>query len=102
MTKEWMVKEYGWAFRGKYIPDCATGRCYDCGICDWEIVKNRTYVPLETLRYPQGMKPRGMGAHPVAVETAFTSEGEWLKPFGGTDVALMSKHAQNPQPVPAV
>ena len=89
MTKEWMVKDYQWAFRGKYIPDCATGRCYDCGICDWEIVKNRTFVPIETMRYPQGMKPKGMGEHPAPITTAFTTQSEWLKPYPGNDVALM-------------
>ena len=89
MEKAWFIKDYQWAFRGKYIPDCATGRCYDCGICDWEIVKNRTYVPAETMRYPQGMKPKGMGTHPVPVPTAFTTQSSWLKPFPGTDVALM-------------
>lgn len=89
VSKEWMLKEVRWAFRGKYIPDCATGRCYDCGICDWKIVKNRTYVPAETMRYPQGMTPKGMGEHPYPIATAFTSQSEWLKPFGGTDVALM-------------
>lgn len=89
MKKEWFLKDYAWAFRGKYIPDCATGRCYDCGICDWEIVKNRTYVPKETMRFPQGMAPKGMGEHPAAIETAFSREAAWLKPYGGTDVALM-------------
>ncbi len=101
MEKAWFVKEYGWAFRGKYIPDCATGRCYDCGICDWEIVKNRTYVPVETMRYPQGVKPRGMGAHPVAVETAFTSQSEWLRPYGGIDVARMGKGGAAATAVPS-
>lgn len=89
MEKAWFVKDYQWSGRGKYIPDCATGRCYDCGICDWEIVKNRTYVPSETMRYPQGMTPKGMGTHPVPIETAFTTQSSWLKPYPGTDVALM-------------
>lgn len=89
MEKAWFVKDYQWSFRGKYIPDCATGRCYDCGICDWEIVKNRTYVPAETMRYPHGLAPKGMGAHPVPVTTAFTTQSSWLKPYPGTDVAKM-------------
>lgn len=89
IEKAWLVKDYEWSFRGKYVPDCATGRCYDCGICDWEIVKNRTYVPAETLRYPHGMKPKGMGEHPAAIETAFTTQASWLKPYPGVDVALM-------------
>ena len=89
MDKAWFIKDYEWAFRGKYIPDCATGRCYDCGICDWKIVKNRTYVPAETLRYPHGMGPKGMGEHPMPIETAFTTQSSWLKPFPGIDVALM-------------
>jgi radical SAM family uncharacterized protein/radical SAM-linked protein len=89
MEKAWFIKDYEWSFRGKYIPDCATGRCYDCGICDWKIVKNRTYVPAETLRYPHGMKPKGMGEHPQPIETAFTTQSGWLKPYPGVDVALM-------------
>jgi len=89
MEKAWFIKDYEWAFRGKYIPDCATGRCYDCGICDWKIVKNRTYVPAETLRYPHGMGPKGMGEHPQPIETAFTTQSSWLKPYPGVDVALM-------------
>jgi radical SAM family uncharacterized protein/radical SAM-linked protein len=69
ITKEWLIKDYHNGVKGRFVPDCATGRCYDCGVCDWEVIMNRTYVSKETGYYPQGQSPRGKGEHPRAIET---------------------------------
>lgn len=69
VTKDWLQRDYLSGVRGKFVPDCATGRCYDCGVCDFEVVKNRTFIPKESGRTPQGMPPKGIGAHPQPVAT---------------------------------
>lgn len=70
VTKEWLIKDYEFGLKEKFIPDCATGRCYDCGVCDFEVVKNRTYLSKESGYIPQGQKAKGIGEHPYEIETA--------------------------------
>lgn len=70
VKKDWLQRDFKYAVKEKFIPDCATGRCYDCGVCDWEVVKNRTYVSERRLYYPQGMKPKGKGEFPYIVDVS--------------------------------
>jgi radical SAM family uncharacterized protein/radical SAM-linked protein len=69
IKKEWLKKDFAHGQKERFIPDCATGRCYDCGVCDWEVIKNRTFVSKETGYFPQNQKPRGKGAHPLPIAT---------------------------------
>jgi radical SAM family uncharacterized protein/radical SAM-linked protein len=69
VTKKWLLKDYERGVAERFTPDCATGRCYDCGVCDFEVVKNRTYISKDTGYVPQGVKAKGIGAHPAEIET---------------------------------
>ena len=46
MPKQWMWDDYQAAQAEVAIDDCALGekaRCYDCGVCDHKVIKNRIY-----------------------------------------------------------
>jgi radical SAM family uncharacterized protein/radical SAM-linked protein len=46
MPRDWMWADYEAARAEVFIPDCALEekpRCYDCGVCDHKIIKNRVY-----------------------------------------------------------
>ena len=46
MSKQWMWDDYEAARVEVFIDDCALAekpRCYDCGVCDHKLVKNRIY-----------------------------------------------------------
>jgi radical SAM family uncharacterized protein/radical SAM-linked protein len=41
LTKEFLYKEYERSLELKETPDCKFGQCFDCGVCDHRVVKNR-------------------------------------------------------------
>jgi len=41
VSKEFLVKEYQRAIKGRVIPDCRYGACPNCGVCDMEAVRGR-------------------------------------------------------------
>jgi radical SAM family uncharacterized protein/radical SAM-linked protein len=40
LTKEFLYKEYERSLELKKTPDCKSGQCVDCGVCDHRVVKN--------------------------------------------------------------
>lgn len=41
VSKEFLLAERGRALAGEHTPDCRTGRCADCGVCDHKLIKPR-------------------------------------------------------------
>lgn len=67
MPKQWMWEDYRAAEAEVFVADCALAekpRCYDCGVCDHRVVKNRIYrerdyrlVQLSTPRHEPWRAP---------------------------------------------
>ncbi len=45
ITPEWMRKERDKALEGRTTEDCRSGKCTNCGVCDFKIVKNINAAP---------------------------------------------------------
>lgn len=86
VAREWLARDYHNALHGRHVPHCASGRCYLCGVCDFERIKNRTYIPAESPSSPPAVvvveeqevetgKPRGRGAGPevIAIKPPLTA-----------------------------
>lgn len=91
VTKEWLQRDYESGIKAKFVPDCATGRCYDCGVCDFEVVKNRTYLSKESGYIPQDMKSKGTGEHPYVIATEGGTQLSDLRP-GRADADTLEVH----------
>ncbi len=59
MKPEWLWDDWMDALEAGFVPDCTTEPCYDCGVCDHQIVHNRVYdadapdiKPLHRTRKP--------------------------------------------------
>ncbi len=42
---EWLWDDWMDTLEAGFVPDCTTEPCYDCGVCDHEVVHNRVYDP---------------------------------------------------------
>jgi radical SAM family uncharacterized protein/radical SAM-linked protein len=45
MKPQWLWDDWMDSLEAGFVPDCTTEPCYDCGVCDHEIVHNRVYDP---------------------------------------------------------
>jgi len=57
MKPEWLWEDWMDALEAGFVPDCTTEPCYDCGVCDHEVVHNRVFktpggAPLHRFRKP--------------------------------------------------
>ena len=59
MKPEWLWQDWMDALEAGFVPDCTTEPCYDCGVCDHKLVRNRVYaqdapeaLPQHRLRKP--------------------------------------------------
>jgi radical SAM-linked protein len=43
LTKEFLYKEYERSLDEGLTPDCKSGKCTDCGVCDHSVIKNRVF-----------------------------------------------------------
>lgn len=43
MKPEWLWEDWMDALEAGFVPDCTTEPCYDCGVCDHQVVHNRVY-----------------------------------------------------------
>lgn len=67
VAREWLARDYRNALQGRHVPHCATGRCYVCGVCDFERIANRTYIPAEPHATSPAEAPRGRGTPPEPI-----------------------------------
>ena len=44
MKPEWLWEDWMDALEAGFVPDCTTEPCYDCGVCDHQVVHNRVYA----------------------------------------------------------
>ena len=44
MKPEWLWDDWMDALEAGFVPDCTTEPCYDCGVCDHQVVHNRVYA----------------------------------------------------------
>lgn len=40
IKKEFLIAEYKKGLRGEFTPDCRSGKCADCGVCDYYSIEN--------------------------------------------------------------
>ena len=57
MKPEWLWEDWMDALEAGFVPDCTTEPCYDCGVCDHDVIHNRVYkkpdaAPLHRFRKP--------------------------------------------------
>ena len=59
MKPEWLWADWMDSLEAGFVPDCTTEPCYDCGVCDHQIVHNRVFdtdvteaAPLHRARKP--------------------------------------------------
>ena len=59
MKPEWLWADWMDALEAGFVPDCTTEPCYDCGVCDHQVVHNRVYgadavdvAPVHRVRKP--------------------------------------------------
>ncbi|MEE2829754.1 MAG: radical SAM protein, partial [Myxococcota bacterium] len=52
MKPEWLWEDWMDSLEAGFVPDCTTEPCYDCGVCDHEVVHNRVFrSPEEAPRH---------------------------------------------------
>jgi len=65
MKPEWLWEDWMDALEAGFVPDCTTEPCYDCGVCDHDVVHNRVFKkvdgkPLHRFRKPYaGSRKKG-------------------------------------------
>ena len=59
MEPKWLWDDWMDSLEAGFVPDCTTEPCYDCGVCDHKLVRNRVYaqdapeaLPQHRLRKP--------------------------------------------------
>jgi len=80
VTKEFLLKERQLAFDGTLTPDCRTGACSACGVCDFKTVRMRTVNhDMSTLPSLQGgAAPWGEGTSRVRIRFTKTGSMRYL------------------------
>ena len=43
VDRDWLLQDWDDALESGFVPDCTTAPCYDCGVCDHEVVHHRLY-----------------------------------------------------------
>jgi len=59
MKPEWLWEDWMDALEAGFVPDCTTEPCYDCGVCDHEVVHNRVFKTPEGKALHRFRKPYG-------------------------------------------
>lgn len=85
ITKDFLIKERNRAYNGEMTPDCRTGECSDCGICDEKItVKLDTESKIQDAVYKDEKASEIL--HPVSKIRFRFVKGEEVKYISHLDI----------------
>ena len=59
MKPEWLWEDWMDALEAGFVPDCTQEPCYDCGVCDHEVVHNRVFEKPDEAAVHRARKPWG-------------------------------------------
>jgi len=55
IEKKYLIEEWEKATRGELTPDCRTGNCNDCGVCDFNVIEPKVFeMPAEKSAFDIG------------------------------------------------
>jgi radical SAM family uncharacterized protein/radical SAM-linked protein len=75
VSKEFLLKERELALEGAPTPDCRTGACSACGVCDFKGVRMHTMQPEQAAAVPLASGDREDRGEPARVRIRFSKTG---------------------------
>ena len=55
IEKDYLIEEWEKATRGEFTPDCRTGNCNACGVCDFKVIEPKLFeIPEKNLAFDIG------------------------------------------------
>jgi radical SAM family uncharacterized protein/radical SAM-linked protein len=76
VSKKFLISEYDKAMAGEQTPDCRTGDCRGCGVCDFNTIMPKTHAPKpEPSSVPSAESRTGAESVNIRVEVIYAKTG---------------------------